>query len=85
MTVASFIAAQRTDHGVPHAVACRVLEVPQSTFYKWRDRPLTAAQVRRARLDEAVRASFDDSGVIRGRMGRRECSRTWLRTGGRCR
>lgn len=62
MTVASFIAAQRTDHGVPHATACRALGVPESTFYKWWNRPPTPGQARRARLDEAVRASFDDSG-----------------------
>ena len=69
MTVASFIAAQRTDHGVPHAAACRALEVPQSTFYKWRNRPPTPRQVRQARLDEAVRASFDDSGGNAGTYG----------------
>jgi len=38
------------------------LEVPASTFFRWRDRPLTAAQVRRAGLDVAVKTSFDDSG-----------------------
>lgn len=32
MTVASFIASQRTDHGVSHALSCRALEVPESTF-----------------------------------------------------
>ena len=32
MTVASFVAAQRTDHGVPHAVACRALDVSESWF-----------------------------------------------------
>jgi len=69
MTVASFIAAQRTEHGVPHAVACRALDVAPSTFYKWRDRPLTAGQVRRARVDEAVKASFDDSGGNPGTYG----------------
>ena len=69
MTVASFIAAQRTDHGVGHAAACRALEVPQSTFYKWRNRPPTSRQVRQARLDEAVRASFDDSGGNAGTYG----------------
>ena len=69
MTVASFIAAQRTDHGVPHAAACRALEVPQSTFYKWRNRPPTPRQTRRARLDEAVKASFDDSGGNAGTYG----------------
>ena len=62
MTVASFIAVQRTDHGVPHAVGCRALGVAESTFYKWRDRPPTRRQARRARLDVAVKASFDDSG-----------------------
>jgi putative transposase len=62
LTVASFIASQRTDHGVPHAVACGALDVSESWFYKWKDRPPTARQQRRAKLDEAVRASFDDSG-----------------------
>ena len=62
MTVATFIAVQRTDHGVPHAVACRALEVAESTFYKWRNRPPTPRQARRSRLDVAVKASFDDSG-----------------------
>jgi putative transposase len=61
MTVASFIAAQRTEHGVPHALSCRALDMPTSTFYKWRDRPPTPTQQRRAELDEAVRASFDAS------------------------
>lgn len=61
MTVASFVADQRTDHGVPHAVSCRALEVSESWFYKWRDRPPTPRQERRAALDEAVRAFFDAS------------------------
>ena len=69
MIVASFIAAQRTDHGVPHAAACRALDVPSSTFYKWRDRPPTPRQARRSRLDEAVRESFDDSGGTAGTYG----------------
>ena len=69
MTVASFVAAQRTDHGVPHATACRALEVPESTFYKWLDKPPTETQVRRNRLDEAVKASFDDSGGTPGTYG----------------
>jgi len=67
--VASFIAAQRTDHGVPHALSCRALAVPASTFYKWRDRPATPAQVRRAGLDRAVKESFDDSGGNPGTYG----------------
>ena len=69
MTVASFIAAQRTDHRVPHVVSCRVLGVSQSWFYKWRDRPPTARQQRRVELDVAVKASFDDSGGTPGTYG----------------
>ena len=44
MSVASFVAAQRTDHGVPHALTCRALELSESWFYKWRDRPPTPAR-----------------------------------------
>ena len=69
MTVASFIASQRTEHQIPHVVACRALDVPESTFYKWRDRPLTPRQQRRAELDAAVKASFDDSGGTPGTYG----------------
>src|SRR5690349_2355224 len=61
MSVASFIASQRTDHGVPHALSCRALAVSESWFYKWRDRPLTARQQRRADIDAKVRAAFDAS------------------------
>lgn len=62
MTVASFIAAQRADHRVPHAKCCRWLGVSQSWFYKWQDRQPTPRQQRRVELDAAVKASFDDSG-----------------------
>ncbi|MGH9153904.1 MAG: IS3 family transposase, partial [Acidimicrobiales bacterium] len=61
MTVASFVAAQRTDHAVPHAVACRALEVSESWFYKWRDRAPTPRQRRRGELDTAVKEFFDAS------------------------
>jgi transposase InsO family protein len=66
VSVAGFIAAQRTAHQVPHAVACRALNVSESWFYKWRDRPPTPRQDRRARLAAAVRTVFDDSGGTYG-------------------
>lgn len=69
MTVASFIASQRTEHGVPHALSCRALEVPESTFYKWHNRPPTSRHQRRAELDAAVKASFQDSGGTPGTYG----------------
>jgi putative transposase len=69
MTVASFIAAQRAEHGVAHARSCRWLGMPESTFYKWWDRPPTPRQVRRAELDAAVKASFEDSGGNPGTYG----------------
>lgn len=66
MTVAGFIASQRTEYGVPHAVACRALEVSESWFYRWHDRPPTARDRRRTELDAAVKQSFDDSGSTYG-------------------
>jgi putative transposase len=85
MSVASFVAAQRTVHGVPHAKCCRWLGVSESWFYKWHDREPTGRQRRRVELDVAVKASFDDSGARPAPTGRRECSRTWSLTAGGCR
>lgn len=61
MTVASFVAAQRTDHAVPHTVACRALELSESWFYKWRDRPPTRRDERRSVIDAKVKGFFDAS------------------------
>jgi putative transposase len=66
VSVAAVIASQRTEHDVPHAVACRVLGVWQSWFYKWRDRPPTPRADRRGWLAGAVRKVFDDSGGTYG-------------------
>ncbi|MEQ4306316.1 IS3 family transposase [Plantactinospora sp. B6F1] len=66
MTVARFVAAQRTEHAVPHAVTCRALGLSEAWFYKWRDRRPTARQTRRDALDEAIRAAFDASGGTYG-------------------
>jgi putative transposase len=69
VSVASFVGSQRTEHKVPHAISCRVLEISESWFYKWHDRPATPRQERRARLDAAVRRSFEDSGGTPGTYG----------------
>ncbi len=61
MSVVSFVAAQRAEHGVPHALSCRALKVSESWFYKWRERPPTPRQQRRAALDAAVKAVFEGS------------------------
>jgi putative transposase len=66
VSVASFIASQRADHGVPHVISCRALEVSESWFYKWQDRPPTPRQERRADLDKAVASIFAES---EGRYG----------------
>ena len=66
MIVSAHIAAQRTEHGVPHAVSCRALGVAESTFYKWRSRQRTPAQRRRAEIDERVKACFGASGGTYG-------------------
>lgn len=55
---------------MPHAVSCRALEVSESWFYKWHNRPPTPAQRRRAELDAKVKEIFEDSGANQlGRPG----------------
>jgi len=58
VSLAAFIADQRTDHRVLHAVSCWALEVSGSWFYKWQDRPPTPAAQRRATVDAAVKGAF---------------------------
>jgi putative transposase len=66
LSLAAFVADQRTSHGVPHAVSCRALDVSESWLYKWLDRPPTATATRRDRLDAAVAQAFADSGRLYG-------------------
>jgi transposase InsO family protein len=56
--VAEFIAAQRAEHGVPHAVACRVLGVSQAWFYKWRHGDGSPRRARRWALSVLIAALF---------------------------
>jgi putative transposase len=58
VSVAAFIASQKTEYDVPHALTCQALGVSQSWFYKWRSRVPTAREQRRDRLDEAITAAF---------------------------
>jgi putative transposase len=62
VSLAGFIADQRTGHGVPHVISCRALGVSESWYYKWRDRSPTERVERRALLDAAVAAAFAASG-----------------------
>jgi putative transposase len=56
--VAALIAAQRDEHQIPHAVACRALGVSRSWFYKWRDGALGPRAQRRQRLAAEVAGLF---------------------------
>ena len=66
MSVARFIADQRTNYRVPHAFSCRLLGVSESWFYKWIKGPVTARAARRAGLDAAVRAAFQAADQAHG-------------------
>ena len=77
MSVARFIADQRTMHRVPHMVTCAILGVSVSWFYKWMHREPTPTEVRRSELDAAVKAVFEASKRTYGspRIHRRSRSR----------
>ena len=64
--MAAFIAAQREDHGIPHATACRALGVSPAWFYKWRHGDASAQHARRARLGIEVARLF---AAHKGRYG----------------
>lgn len=58
MSVARFIADQRTLYRVPVAVCCAILGLSAGWFYKWIKFPVTGQQRRRQELDTAVAALF---------------------------
>jgi putative transposase len=66
VSVARFIADQRTNYRVPHTITCLLLGVSLAWFYKWLDRPPTSRQQRRADVDAAVAAMFDDAKGLHG-------------------
>jgi len=57
--VARFIADQRTEHQVSHALGCRVLGISASWLDKWLNRPPTPRKTRRTELDAAVKQVFE--------------------------
>ena len=66
MSVARFIADQRTNYRVPHTISCVLLGVSLAWFYKWRGRAPTPRQQRRAEVDAAVAAMFADAKELHG-------------------
>jgi putative transposase len=64
--VAALIAAQRDEHGIPAAVACRALGVSRSWYYKWRGGTLPPRSERRERLKAEVARLF---ALNQGRYG----------------
>jgi len=56
--VAGFIAAQRADHGVPHATSCRALSVSQAWFYKWQHGDPSPQHARREQLKTEIARLF---------------------------
>jgi putative transposase len=69
VSVARFIADQRTFHRVPHTICCTLLGVSISWLYKWLHRASsgpTATEQRRSALDAAVAAAFEDAQRLHG-------------------
>jgi putative transposase len=66
VSVARFIADQRTAFRVPHAVCCRILGVSISWFHKWINRGPTGREQRRGELDAEVVRLFEASGGTYG-------------------
>jgi putative transposase len=56
--VAGLIVAQRDQHGIPRAAACRALGVSRSWFYRWAEGRLAPRAARRERLKAEVSRLF---------------------------
>jgi putative transposase len=66
VSVARFIADQRTFYRVPHTLTCALLGVSTSWFYKWLDRTPTPTEQRRAQVDAAVADAFKKARGLHG-------------------
>jgi putative transposase len=58
VSLAALIAAQRVEHGIPHAVSCRALGVSQAWFYKWRRGDPSVRRKRRQALVSTIAYLF---------------------------
>ena len=56
--MAAFIAAQRDEHRIPYATACRALGVSQAWFYKWRHGDASPRHARREQLAAEIARLF---------------------------
>src|SRR3954447_6963735 len=54
VSVARFIADQRTNYRVPHTITCALLGLSTSWFYKWLGRAPTASERRGGPVDAAL-------------------------------
>ncbi len=75
MSVARFIADQRTNYRVPHTVTCLLLGVSLAWFYKWLTRATgpsassglhTSRDRRRDTIDRAVKVMFTSKRGLHG-------------------
>ncbi len=89
MSVARFIADQRTFYRVPHTLTCALLGVSLAWFYKWRQRAAgpgaahglhTRTDRRRDTIDRAVAVAVRKSKACTARRG---CTPICAPTGGR--
>jgi putative transposase len=66
VSVARFVADQRTFYRVPHTITCALLGVSLSWFYKWISRTPTPSERRRAEVDTAVADAFTEARGLHG-------------------
>jgi putative transposase len=62
----AFVRAEKACSGFPVARGCWLLKVSASGYYSWRDRPVSAAAVRRVQVGAAARVAFDASDETHG-------------------
>jgi putative transposase len=78
--VAAFIADQKGEYGIPHATACRAIEVSPGWFYKWRHGDGSPRRARREQLAAAIGQLY---AAHRGRYGSPRITRDLLEAGWR--